>query len=162
MANVYLGLGSNVGDTEKNLRKAIAALGKLGTITKTSSLYRTEPVGFVDQPWFLNQVVCLETELLPKDLLEKTQEIENDLGRTREIHWGPRTLDIDILLYDNVVLETPELTIPHPHMHERRFVLEPLAEIAPDVMNSKLKKTAEELLRTTADVSKIEKLVYDA
>ncbi|MSU75475.1 MAG: 2-amino-4-hydroxy-6-hydroxymethyldihydropteridine diphosphokinase [Candidatus Magasanikbacteria bacterium] len=157
MAIVYLGLGSNIGDTKKNLHAAITALEKLGSISKISSLYKTEPVGFIDQPWFLNEVIELITTLSPEELLKKTQEIENSLGRERIIHWGPRTLDIDILLYDNVVLETPTLTIPHSRMHERRFVLEPLAEIAKETMHSVLNKTMSELLVNLGEGKKVEK-----
>ncbi len=147
MATVYLGLGSNIGDTEKNLREAVEALAKRGAIASVSSLYRTEPVGFVNQPWFLNQVICLETKLSPEDLLKATQQIENNLGRERTIHWGPRTIDIDILLYDNLVMATPNLTIPHSWLSERRFVLEPLAEIAPTLKHPILEKTLTELLQ---------------
>lgn len=166
MATVYLGLGSNVGDTKKYLGDAVAALEALGTILKTSSLYRTEPVGVTDQPWFLNQVVELTTTLSPEDLLKKTQHVENDLGRKRpdarsggrlKRRPGPRTIDIDILLYDNVALKTSNLTIPHPRMHERKFVLEPLTEIAPDATHPVLKKNIQGLLETTTDTNKIEK-----
>ena len=158
MATVYLGLGSNIGDTEENLREAVESLGKLGTISAVSSLYRTEPVGFVNQPWFINQVVALTTLLSPEQLLKQTQKIENNLGRTREIHWGPRTIDIDILLYDNVVTETPSLAIPHPRMDERRFALAPLVEITPTLKHPLLGKTMTKLLQELKDESKVEKL----
>ena len=162
MATVYLGLGSNIGDTEKNLREAVESLSKRGTIASISSLYKTEPVGFLDQPWFLNQVICLETKLSPEDLLKETQQIENIIGRERTVRWGPRTLDIDILLYDNLVLETETLTIPHLHLHERKFVLAPLSEIAGKILHPSLGLTMIELLTKTTDKSRIEKLVYDA
>ena len=158
MHAVYLGLGSNIGDTEKNLRKAVEALRKRGTIAGASSLYRTEPVGFVNQPWFLNQVICLETKLSPENLLKETQQIENSLGRERTVRWGPRTLDIDILLYNNLVLEIKELAIPHPRMHERRFILAPFAEIVPQETHPIIHKTIQQLLEITPDSSMIEKI----
>ncbi len=142
---VYLSLGSNLGDRGANLRRAIAALGTLGAVTAVSSLYETEPVEFTAQPWFLNCAIALETELMPKQLLTRLLAIEQQFGRRRTQPKGPRTLDIDILLFGNAVVDTAALTIPHPAMHERRFVLEPLAEIAPDARHPILKHTVREL-----------------
>jgi 2-amino-4-hydroxy-6-hydroxymethyldihydropteridine diphosphokinase len=144
--NAYLSLGSNLGNRESNLRDAITRLGALGTVRAVSSFYETEPVDFLAQPWFLNCVVLLETDLQPNTLLQRLLEIERALGRERLQPKGPRLIDIDILLVGNEVIREPGLTIPHPALHERRFVLQPLAEIAPNVIHPGLKKTAKELL----------------
>ncbi|WCK54652.1 2-amino-4-hydroxy-6-hydroxymethyldihydropteridine diphosphokinase [Aneurinibacillus sp. Ricciae_BoGa-3] len=134
MHTVYLGLGSNIGDREYYLAEAVRRLEDSGVSIKVcSSIYETAPVGYVEQAAFLNIVVLGKTDLSAKDLLGKTQDIERSLGRTRDIHWGPRTLDIDILLYDSEQLKWEELQIPHPRMVERAFVIVPLAEIAPDI-----------------------------
>lgn len=145
-ALAYLSLGSNVGDREKNLRDAIANLGKVGLVTKVSSFYETEPVEFTDQAWFLNCVVAIETELNPERLLSALLEIEKAMGRERTIKKGPRTIDLDILLHGESVLSSRGLTIPHPEMANRRFVLQPLVEIAPGAWHPVLKKTARRLL----------------
>lgn len=144
---VYLSLGSNVGDRAANLRQALSRLGAIGTVNMVSSFYETEPVEFAAQPWFLNCVVALETEKMPKQLLAAVLDIEQDMGRRRqrEPKKGPRTIDIDILLFGSSVVETKDLTIPHIAMHERRFVLEPLAEIAPEERHPVLKRTIWEL-----------------
>lgn len=144
---VYLGLGSNVGDREQNLAAAIAQLAALGTVTARSALYETEPMELPNQPWFLNCAVALETELMPKQLLARLLDIERSLGRKRSAAQpkGPRTIDLDILLFASSVVDTAGLTIPHPAMHQRRFVLEPLAEIAPDVRHPVFKRTMREL-----------------
>ena len=143
---VYLSLGSNLGDREAILRDAIARLGSLGRVTAVSSFYETEPVDFLDQPWFLNCVVLLETDLSPQTLLQRLLEIERSLGRERLQPKGPRLIDIDILLFGDEIIHEPGLTIPHPALHQRRFVLEPLAQIAPGVVHPVLKKTVRELL----------------
>ncbi|HKE32546.1 MAG TPA: 2-amino-4-hydroxy-6-hydroxymethyldihydropteridine diphosphokinase [Candidatus Angelobacter sp.] len=143
---VYLSLGSNLGDRATNLRTAIEHLGELGAVVGRSSLYETEPVEMERQPWFLNCVVAIETELMPKQFLARTITIEQKMGRRRTQPKGPRTIDIDILLFGGSVVDTSALTIPHPAMHERRFVLEPLAEIAPELRHPVFKKTVREML----------------
>ncbi len=147
---VYLSLGSNVGDRETNLKGAIEGLRKLGEVTAVSSIYETEPVEYTNQPWFLNCVVKLETEKMPKQLLAQLLGIEHAMGRRRVPTSGPRikgprTIDIDILLFGHSVVDTAGLTIPHPGLHERRFVLEPLAEIAPEERHPVFKRTIREL-----------------
>ncbi|MFZ0038472.1 MAG: 2-amino-4-hydroxy-6-hydroxymethyldihydropteridine diphosphokinase [Candidatus Acidiferrales bacterium] len=154
MNTVYLSLGSNVGDREANLVRAIDELASRGArIVRQSSFYETEPLEIRDQAWFLNCVVEAETELDPQQLLETLLEIEIDMGRRRSIKYGPRNIDIDILLFGVSVVNTPDLMIPHPRMAERRFVLVPMNEIAPDALHPVLNKTINELLNSTADKS---------
>ena len=143
---VYLSLGSNLGDRQVNLRNAIGRLLELGDVLEVSSLYDTEPVEFTDQPWFLNCAVAVRTDSIPREFLVGILSIEKAMGRERTQPKGPRLIDIDILLFGAAHINTPQLTIPHPAMAERRFVLEPLAEIAPDVKVPLQKKTARELL----------------
>ena len=142
---VYLSLGSNVGDRAANLNTAIGRLDSLGKVIAVSSFYETEPVEFTAQPWFLNCAVELDTEKMPKQLLAAILAIEMQMGRRRAQKKGPRTLDIDILLFGDSIIKTKGLTIPHPAMQERRFVLEPLAEIAPEARHPVLKRTVREL-----------------
>jgi 2-amino-4-hydroxy-6-hydroxymethyldihydropteridine diphosphokinase len=142
----YLSLGSNVGEREKHLYDALAHLKAHGRVVSVSSLYETEPVEFANQAWFLNCAAALETAETPEDLMASILGIEQEMGRQRIANKGPRTVDIDILLSGDAVLDTPALTLPHPAMHERRFVLEPLAEIAPEARHPVLKKTIRELL----------------
>ena len=147
MADAWLGLGSNLGGKEGNLRAALAALARCGTIAAVSPLYAAEPVGRVEQDWFLNTCAHLETGLGAAALLGVIERIESDLGRQRDIPNGPRTIDIDLLLYGGRIVETAALTVPHPRMHQRRFVLEPLAAIAPDIMHPRLHKSIADLLQ---------------
>jgi 2-amino-4-hydroxy-6-hydroxymethyldihydropteridine diphosphokinase len=139
---VYLALGSNVGDRERNLRAAIELL----PVLRISPIYETEPVDYTEQPWFLNLVVEAETDLSPFDLLATTSRIEQELGRVRDIPKGPRTIDIDILLFGDQIVNTPDLQIPHPRMAERRFVLAPLADLAPDLRHPATRQTVREML----------------
>ncbi len=151
----YIGLGSNLGDKKANCRKAIALLAKNNRVVRASSLYCTEPVGFAEQDDFVNAVVELETSLSPKALLDQCLAIEKELGRVRTIHWGPRTIDVDILFYGDVIIDAPELIIPHPQLHTRRFVLAPLCELAPQAVHPKLRKTAAELLLDLPDHQRV-------
>ena len=154
----YLSLGSNVGDRRANLRTAIGKLLNLGNLVDVSSFYETEPVEFTEQPWFINCVVALQTNLSAEEFLKQVLAIEGEMGRTRTRPKGPRIIDLDILLFGDAHLNTPQLTIPHPAMHQRRFVLEPLAEIAPDAKHPILKKTAREMLKQLPrDSGKVEK-----
>jgi 2-amino-4-hydroxy-6-hydroxymethyldihydropteridine diphosphokinase len=142
---VYLSLGSNVGAREACLRDALSRLSATGRVVAVSSFYETEPVEFTSQPWFLNCAVALETEQSPQQLMAMILRIEEEMGRRRLQKKGPRSIDIDILMFDDIVMDSKELTIPHPAMRERRFVLEPLAEIAPNAVHPVFKKTVSEL-----------------
>jgi 2-amino-4-hydroxy-6-hydroxymethyldihydropteridine diphosphokinase len=141
----YLSLGSNLGDRAAHIRDAIHRLAELGSVQAISSLYETEPVEAAPQPWFLNCAVALDTEKMPRQLLAGVLSIEQALGRRRAEKKGPRNIDIDILLFGNSVVELPELVIPHPGLHQRRFVLEPMVEIAPEQRHPALKRTMREL-----------------
>jgi len=155
---VHLALGSNLGDRAENLRTAIDALAKAGiAVRRASSVYETEPLDFLDQPMFLNMVVEAETELMPRQLLSRTARIEREMGRKRVVAKGPRTIDIDILFHGASVISTPDLIVPHPRLAERRFVLEPLAEIAPDLRHPVTRRTAREMLADVAS-QKVRKL----
>ena len=142
----YLSLGSNLGDRAANLAAAIARLSAAGPVRQVSALYETQPVDFADQPWFLNCVAAIETERTPRELLKAILSIEAEMGRLRLKRKGPRKIDIDVLLMGDLVIDEPGLRIPHPSLHERRFVLQPLVDIAPEARHPVLKKTASEML----------------
>jgi 2-amino-4-hydroxy-6-hydroxymethyldihydropteridine diphosphokinase len=145
MTVVYLGLGSNLGEKETNIKGALTHIVKLGKVTKVSPLYLTEPVGVSDQDWFLNCVVEIETEVDPKTLLSKLKSIERKLGRKKTVKNGPRSIDIDILFYGSDILTTKTLTIPHPLLQDRLFVLQPLIDLNPCFLHPVLHKTIQEL-----------------
>ncbi len=143
---VYLALGANLGDREKNLKDALGRINSFVEITRASSIYETEPWGVRDQPRFLNLVCSGETSLSPVDLLRRIKKIEIEMGRAEGIRFGPRPIDVDILFYNHLIDLSPALTIPHPRLHERAFVLVPLAEIAPDLVHPRFRVTTRELL----------------
>jgi 2-amino-4-hydroxy-6-hydroxymethyldihydropteridine diphosphokinase len=144
---IYLSLGSNIGNREENLRAAIEQVGGAGLRAKrVSPIYETEPVDLAAQRWFLNLVVEAETDLFPLQILARTQKIERALGRVRTVPKGPRTIDIDILLYGNTVMRSATLEIPHPRIAERRFVLVPLADLDPNLRHPVTRKTVREML----------------
>lgn len=152
MKTVYLGLGSNLGNRQSNLRAAIERLSESGVhVVRVSPTYETEPVGFANQGWFLNLVVEAETALFPVQLLARTSRIERDLGRVRSVPNGPRTVDIDILLYGQAVIHTAKLEVPHPRMGERRFVLAPLADLAPDLRHPVTRRSIRRMLEDAPD-----------
>lgn len=156
---VFLSLGSNIGDRRTLIRKALKVLSGAGIrVLRVSSLYRTEPVDLRNQPWFINCVAKVETDLSPRGLLRLLKSTERTLGRRRGAPKGPRPIDIDILLYENVVVRSRALTIPHARVKERKFVLVPLREIAPRLLHPATRQTVAAMLRETADVSKVVKL----
>lgn len=157
---VYLGIGSNLGDRKENCLEAIRLLEEnpFISVIKRSSLYETEPVGYEDQQPFINCVVEIETTLEPEMILKICQGIEKVLGRERKTHWGPRTIDIDILLYNNQIISKREVKIPHPLMHKRGFVLIPLSEIAPEAIHPVYKKKIRDLLKELRDTHSVVRL----
>ena len=153
MPVAYIGFGSNIGDRLTHIQNAIRALSKTEGITlqKISSVYKTDPVGYEAQAQFLNGVVAIQTHLPPLSLLHTLKNIETAIGRQHRIRWGPREIDLDILIYGDLCLQTEKLVIPHPEMHRRRFVLAPLAEIAPDLVHPVLKESVQTLLERLDD-----------
>jgi len=147
----YIGLGSNMGDKKGTCLKALDLLGRAGRVKKVSSFYCTEPVGYREQEDFVNAVAELETDISPEALLAECHSIEDALGRSRELRWGPRTIDLDILLYGDRVISEPTIIIPHPRLAIRRFVLVPLCEIAPQAVHPVFKKTVTHLLHELKD-----------
>ena len=143
---VYIALGSNLGDREANLRQALEALPPEVEVLERSPIYETEPWGYEDQPAFLNQVVEGETELDPKATLDHLKRIEQQIGRQARFRYGPREIDLDLLFYDERVIDTPDLELPHPRLHQRAFVLVPLVDLAPDLQHPVLGRSAQDLL----------------
>jgi len=158
MPEVFIALGANLGDPEHQLKEALARLRETLWVERVSSLYRTEPIGFREQPDFLNAVIAARTERTPRDVLALLVEIERALGRTRDVPQGPRTLDLDLLLYGDLRVAEPDLMLPHPRMTQRRFVLEPIAEIAPRLPLPGLGRTAAELLAALPPGGAVERL----
>jgi 2-amino-4-hydroxy-6-hydroxymethyldihydropteridine diphosphokinase len=153
----YIGIGSNLGDKVKNCLEAIERIVKAeeNELIGQSSLYQTEPWGNEDQDWFVNAVIKIKTSLNPEDLLKQLRTVEEQLKKRKEERWGPRNIDLDILFFNDEVIETPDLTIPHPSLHLRRFVLVPLHEICPDFIHPQLKLSVRELLKSTGDEKEV-------
>ena len=155
-------LGANLGDRSLTLQRAIDLIAeRIGPVVRQSGLYETAPWGITDQPAYLNQVLVVETNLEPEAVLARTQAIEQELGRVRLEKWGARVIDIDILYYDQLILQTDTLTIPHPYLHQRRFTLVPLAEIAPDFVHPALQKTTMTLLAECEDTSEVTSFFFE-
>jgi 2-amino-4-hydroxy-6-hydroxymethyldihydropteridine diphosphokinase len=158
---VYIGLGGNIGDPLENIKKAVRLIEEKGLAkcVKLSSMYKTEPVGYKDQPWFINAAAMVESDKTPEEFLAGTREIERGLGRAeKKVKDGPRPVDVDIIFWGSEIIDTDELKVPHPRMHQRGFVLYPLNEIAGNVVHPVLKKTVAELLDELDDNEKVEKV----
>ncbi|SEJ55446.1 2-amino-4-hydroxy-6-hydroxymethyldihydropteridinediphosphokinase [Dyadobacter koreensis] len=157
--NVFLLLGSNLGERLQILQSAAGLIEeRVGAIRTASSIYETAPWGVLDQPVFLNQILEVQTELMPEEVLRIILEIEHELGRIRYERWGARVIDIDMLYFNDLVLDSARLTLPHPRLHERRFTLVPLTEIAPDFLHPLLQKTSRELLDNCTDPGAVIKI----
>ncbi len=156
----YIGIGSNLGDKIHHCEKAISAILKIDRhkFLAKSSLFKTQPIGYTSQDWFVNGVIKIETDLEAPELLQTLKTIESQLGRIETFRWGPRTIDLDILFFDDVEIHTEDLQIPHPLIQDRQFVLIPLAEIDPTLVHSVLKKTVQELLNNLKEDQRVEKL----
>lgn len=157
LAIAYLGLGSNLGDREENLRQALALLSPKADVEKLSAIYETEPVGYKEQPLFLNLVCRIATDLPPDELVCFVKKIETEMGRIPSFPNAPRIMDIDVLLYDDTIMETQNLTIPHARLKDRAFVLIPLMEIAPDLIHPGLRKTIAELVNDAGGRKEVRK-----
>ena len=157
MIRVFLGIGTNLGDRERNLQAALAILSQKMVILKESSIYQTAPWGYLDQPAFLNQVVEAQTDLSPLNLLGFLKDTEKVLGRQANFRYGPRLIDLDILFYGNRIIQTPRLQVPHPRLSERAFVLIPLAEIAPEFVHPQNKQTVTQLLAALPELGGVQK-----
>lgn len=155
MEDVFLGIGSNLGDREENLAQARDSIEAFVRIEAVSPVYETDAWGFEDQPAFLNQVIHIKTSLSPQALLNRIKRIEKDLGRKKSFRWGPRLIDIDILFFADYIIESASLTIPHKELHKRAFVLVPLADIAPDFVHPVFNQTVSALRDTLADLEGI-------
>jgi 2-amino-4-hydroxy-6-hydroxymethyldihydropteridine diphosphokinase len=155
MRTAYISAGSNMGDRKQNLGFALSLLARQNVVRKSSSIFETEPVGYLNQPWFLNMAIEIETLLTPMELLNLCQEIESSCGRIRTFANAPRTMDLDVLLFEDIVMDDEKLIIPHPRLAERRFVLEPLAQIAPEIIHPVTKKSIRSLLLECTDRSEV-------
>ncbi|MPR34697.1 2-amino-4-hydroxy-6-hydroxymethyldihydropteridine diphosphokinase [Salmonirosea aquatica] len=162
LTTIYLLLGSNLGDRARLMQNAVDQIGaRIGRLLRASALYETAPWGGIEQPAFLNQVLEVETSLAPEEVLRIILEIEHEAGRVRYERWGARHLDIDILYFGSSVMDTPRLTVPHPRLHERRFTMVPLVEIAPDFRHPVLNKTNAELLDLCKDGEAVVKVILN-
>ena len=156
----YIGIGSNLGNRIEQCERAISEISRIDhhKLLARSSFFETQPVGYTSQDWFVNAVIKIETDLEPFDLLKTLKTIESKLGRVKTFQWGPRLIDLDILFYDEIEIKTEELRIPHPLLHERRFVLIPLAEIDPGLIHPVLKKSVQELLENLKQDQAVERI----